>query len=149
MRPLRDRRRAPFLVLLAAIVALPLFGAPTSAPALGSSFPCHWNWELATNLRPGYAVAGASADCAGRARSLTIDVRLQHWLPKTHRWRTLKAATKRFHDLSKNRFVQAAKRCASPAAVKYRARLSWTLRGTGGGIVARHKYTAGPLTVGC
>jgi hypothetical protein len=126
-----------------------LLAGLVAAPAAGSSFPCRWNWELATNLRQGYAVAGANADCRGRPGSLTISVRLQRQDPATHAWRTLKADTRLFHDLRKNRYVQVAKRCASAAPVKYRARLSWILRGTGGAVVARLSYTAGPVTLGC
>src|SRR6478672_11046056 len=75
-----------------------------SGHATRSSFPCRWNWELATNLRRGYVVAGANANCAGRAGLLTISVQLQQHDPQTHMWHTLAGSVKRFRDLHKSRF---------------------------------------------
>jgi hypothetical protein len=149
MHQVRDSARAPFLALLALIVMSSLLGRLTVAHATTRSFPCRWNWELATNLRPGYAVAGANANCAGRAGSLTISVRLQQQDSQTHTWQTLRSRARRFHDLRKVRFVQVAKRCASSAPVKYRAKLSWTLRDTSDVAVSHLAYTAGPVTLGC
>ena len=118
------------------------------ARAARSSFPCRWNWELATYLRRGYVVAGANANCAGRAGSLAISVELQQRDAQTHVWRTLATSARRFHDLHKSRFVEVAKRCASSAPVPYRAKLSWTLRDTSGHVVS-HLRQAPATTIGC
>lgn len=149
MHQVRDSARAPFLALLALIVMSSQLAGLTVAHATTRSFPCTWNWELATNLRAGYAVAGANANCAGRAGSLTISVRLQQQDAQTHTWQTLRSRARRFHDLRKVRFVQVAKRCASSAPVKYRANLSWTLRDTSDVVVSHLTHTAGPATLGC
>lgn len=146
--PLGVRRCAYTLLLLGLLASSSLLGG-LAAPAEGSSFPCRWNWELATNLRQGYAVAGANANCAGRAGSLTISVRLQQQDAHSHAWRTLKSDTRLFHDLRRNRYVQVARRCVSAAPVTYRARSSWILRDTRGAVVARLSHTAGPVTLGC
>ena len=130
-----------------AVTSAPL-GGPATTQAR-NSFPCRWNWQLATNQRPGYALAGANADCAGRAGSLTITVRLQHQDPQAHQWRTLKAAARRFHDLRRSRFVEVAERCASTAVVTYRATFTWTLRNPRGSVVSHLTYTAGPVALGC
>ena len=118
-------------------------------PCDDDTVPLQVELELATNLRSGYAVAGANANCAGRSGSLTISVRLQQQDPRTHKWRNLKASTRRFHDLRKARFVQVASRCTSTARRTYRARLSWTLRNTSDVVVSHLPYTAGPVTLGC
>jgi hypothetical protein len=141
--------RLPLLATLAAAVASSLLGGLGPAHAAGGSFPCRWNFELATNLRAGHVVAGANANCAGLAGTLTISVRLQQQDPQTHKWKALRSATRRFHDLHKQRFVEVDKRCASSAPVTYRSLMSWTLRNGGGGIVARLTHTAGPVKLGC
>jgi hypothetical protein len=143
-----DARRA-LLATLVAVGALSLLGGVGSATGAGGSFPCRWNFDLATNLRAGHIVAGANANCAGRAGTLTISVRLQQQDPQTHKWQALRSATRRFHDLHKLRFVEVDKRCASSAPVTYRSLMSWTLRDGAGVVVAHLTHTAGPVKLGC
>jgi hypothetical protein len=141
--------RLALLATLAAVSALTMLGGVGSANAAGGSFPCRWNFELATNLRSGHVVAGANANCAGRTGTLTISVRLQQQDPQTHKWQGLRSATRRFHDLHKQRFVEVDKRCASTAPVTYRSLMSWTLRDGSGRVVAHLTHTAGPVKLGC
>jgi hypothetical protein len=112
--------------------------------AAGSSFPCRWTWDLQYGLRPGHVTAGNAADCAGRAGSLTLRVRLLKRDDAMHSWQTVKTRSQTFHRLNRNRFVELATPCV---AAKFKAVMRWVLRNPGGGVVARHVVRTGTVTV--
>jgi hypothetical protein len=126
-------------MLLAALV---LLAAAHSSPA--SPFPCRWNWDLFYGQRPGYVTAGNSADCAGRAGSLTLKVRLLQRDDATHTWRTVKHRERTFHQLNHNRFVEVATPCV---AATFKAVMRWVLRAPGGAVVARKVVRTATVTV--
>ena len=126
--------------LLAALVAL----AAAHQSSAASTFPCRWNWDLLYGNRPGYVTAGNSADCAGRAGSLTLKVRLLQRDDRTQPWRTVKQQSRTFHHLNRNRFVELATPCVT---AQFKAIMRWTLRAPGGAVVARHVVHTGTITV--
>lgn len=127
---------ATLLVIGIAIVAVHANAA--------SSFPCRFNWALDYGHRPGFVTAGASADCGGRAGSLTLGVRLLRRDEATHAWNTVKRRTRTFHHLNGNRFVEVATPCAG---ARFKAVMRWTLRASGGAVVARHVVRTAVLAV--
>ena len=153
--------RALFVVSLAVtgVVAAHSGGAGASSIALRAggrpaqpsvvvraraAFPCRWRFDLEAGLRPGYVTAGNSADCSGRQGSLTLSVRLFRWEPASKAWHTAKAQTKTWHDLGGNRYLELAKPCTVSTV---RALFGWTLRNTGGALVARHSLRTASLKV--
>jgi hypothetical protein len=114
------------------------------APAHHGSFPCQWRYDLQAGLRSGYVTAGASAACAGRSGALTISVHLQSWNAKTRRWRKEAAQTQTWRNLAHNRYVVLARPCRAEIV---RADFHWTLRDSGGSVVARNSVQSGRLSV--
>jgi hypothetical protein len=125
--------------LLAALVVLAAAHSSAASP-----FPCRWNWDLLYGNRPGYVTAGNSADCAGRAGSLTLKVRLLQRDDATHTWRTVKHRARTFHQLNTNRFVEVATPCV---AATFKAVMRWVLRAPGGAVVARKVVRTATVTV--
>ncbi len=137
------------LTPLAVLIAL---AAPGTRPAAErpaavrpeSSFPCRWNWSLQDGFRAGYITAVNSADCGGRQGRLTLSAQLLRWNPKTKKWHIDKSQTRTWTNLSGNRFVALAEPCVASTV---RAVFSWTLRDTGGSVVARHSVKTATLKV--
>lgn len=131
------------LIALAAPGAVPAAERPTLVRS-EASFPCRWNWSLQDGFRVGYITAANSADCAGRAGSLTLSARLLRWNPKTTKWHTDRAQTRTWTNLSGNRYVGLSERCVTATV---RAEFGWILRDSGGSVVARHSVKSGSLKV--
>lgn len=122
--------------------ALIVLAAAHSSAA--SSLPCRWNWDLLYGHRPGYVTAGDSADCFGRAGSLTLKVRLLRRDDSAQAWRTVKQQARTFHQLRTNRFVEVATPCV---AATFKAVMRWTLRAPGGAVVGRKVVRTATITV--
>jgi hypothetical protein len=108
------------------------------------AFPCRWRFDLEAGLRTGYVTAADSADCTGRRGSLTLSVRLLRLTPPSTVWHTAKAQTKTWRDLRGNHFLELARPCTASTV---RAVFGWTLRNTGGAVVARHSLRTAALKV--
>jgi hypothetical protein len=109
-----------------------------------AAFPCRWRFDLEAGLRTGYVTAANSADCSGRQGSLTLSVRLLRWDPAGKAWHTAKVQTKTWRKLGGNRYLEVAKPCTVSTV---RALFGWTLRNTGGALVARHSLRTASLKV--
>ena len=122
-------------------------GRPAQHPPLArakATFPCRWRFDLEAGLRAGYVTAGNSADCTGRRGSLTLSVRLLRRTPPSPAWHTAKLQTKTWRNLRGNHFLEVARPCTASTV---RAVFGWTLRNTGGAVVARHSLRTASLKV--
>jgi hypothetical protein len=154
-------RRALFTVALAATAVLAAASADTAASSSAAraggwpeqhppvarakaTFPCRWRFDLEAGLRAGYVTAGNSADCSGRRGSLTLSVRLLRRTPPSPAWHTAKLRTKTWRNLRGNHFLEVARPCTASTV---RAVFGWTLRNTGGAVVARHSLRTASLKV--
>jgi hypothetical protein len=127
-----------------ATLLVALVGLAAAHSSRASPFPCRWNWDLVYGHRPGYVTAGNSADCAGRAGSLTLKVRLLQRDDTTHTWRTVKHRARTFHKLNSSRFVEVATPCVTAS---FKAVMRWVLRAPGGAVVARKVVRTATVTV--
>lgn len=90
-------------------------------------------------LPNGSVTAGASADCAGRAATLTLSVRLYHSSPSGGpAWHLDRVATRSWKNPAGNRYVELREPCSLG---KNRAVFAWRLRDRAGRLIGRHVIT--------
>lgn len=90
-------------------------------------------------LPTGHVSAGASANCAGLAATLTVSVRVYHSSPTGGpEWHLDRAATRSWKNPTGNRYVELREPCSLG---KNRAVFAWQLHDRAGRLIGRHLIT--------
>jgi hypothetical protein len=130
------------LVCCGAALALACATAGMASAHRTSSFPCRWDYDLYTGLRPGYATGGMSANCFGRAGRLTMTGQWYRLTLVTKKWRLDRSQTRTWSSLGVKHYIEFQERC-KPGRLK--AVYTWLLRDTEGRVIARNVVKTAPI----